>query len=147
MLKSPFSKTKILILAPVIMVMLFDGVFTLVGQPERYWQDYSLFNEGSPLGQVLMLHPLYFILFFIFYILFVMFLAANLKRPINIMVAVSFFLGHAWGGASWTPRIFYLLTGIHITGDWYPAIGYFVLISIVSGFFIDLWLRGEKQTS
>ena len=67
-IKNPLSKNNLLILAPVILVMILDLVFTLVGQPAYYWQNYSFFNEGSPLGQILMQNPVYFILFSIFYL-------------------------------------------------------------------------------
>jgi len=104
---NPFSKNNLTILTPMILVMVLDLVFTLVGQPKGYWQDYGLFNEASPLGQALMLHPAYFILFFIFYLVFVIFLAGLLLKPFNIMVGVGFFLGHAWGSSTWLGTIFH----------------------------------------
>ena len=140
-IKNPFSKSNILILVPVILVMLLDGVFTLAGQPAQYWQNYHLFNEASPLGQVLMLHPAYFVVFFVFYILFVMFLAANLKRPFNIIVALGFFLGHAWGSSTWVSTIFYKLTGVYAVNDWCLVVGYFIIIAVISGFCINKWAK------
>lgn len=140
-LRNPFSKQNVLILTPLILVMILDLIFTLAGQPKDYWQNYYLFNEGSPLGSILLpWHPGYFVLFFAFYLLFVLFLVTNLKRPINIMVAVGFFLGHAWGSASWVSTIFYRLTAVYFINEWYLIVGYFILIAIVSGFFINRWL-------
>lgn len=140
-IKNPFLKSNILILTPLILVMLLDLIFTLAGQPEYYWQNYNLFNEGSPLGPIVLAHhPGYFVLFFAFYLLFVLFLTTNLKRPFNIMVAIGFFLGHAWGSASWVSTIFYRLTDVYFVNEWYLIVGYFIFIAIISGFFINRWL-------
>ena len=140
------SKNNLLILTPVILVMILDLVFTIVGQSAFYWQNYGFFNEGSPLGQILMLNPAYLILFFIFYILFVIFLVEFLPKPFNIIVAVSFFLGHAWGSSTWVPAIFRKLTGVYTIDDWWLIIGYFVIIAIISSFCINKWL-GIKNLS
>lgn len=141
-IKTPFSKSNILILFPLVLVMVLDLIFTLVGQPEIYWQNYSLFDEGSPLGPVLLsYHPGYFVLFFIFYLLFVLYLINNLPRPFNIMVAVGFFLGHVWGSVSWVSTIFYKLAGTYAISHWYLAISYFIIIAIISGFCINRWLK------
>jgi len=43
--KNPLSRLNILILAPVILVIILDLIFTLVGQPAYYWQDYELFMK------------------------------------------------------------------------------------------------------
>jgi len=122
--------------------MILDLIFTLAGQPEYYWQNYNLFNEGSPFGALLLAHhPGYFVLFFAFYLIFVLFLATNLKRPFNIMVAIGFFLAHSWGSASWIPTIFRKLTGVYVIEDWWLIIGYFVIIAIISGICINKWMR------
>jgi hypothetical protein len=143
-MKNLFSKSNILILTPLILVMVLDAVFTLAGQSEYYWQNYSLFNESSPLGQTLMLNPAYFILFFILYLPFVLFLATNLKKPFNIMIAIGFFLGHAWGSASWVPTIFHRLTGVYTTEEWWLTVGYFIVIAAISGLSIDKWLKTRR---
>lgn len=138
-IKNPFSRSYILILIPIILVMLLDLIFTLLGQSKYYWQNFSLFNEASPLGVLLLsLHPGYFILFFVFYLLFVLFLTVNLKRPLNIIVAISFFLGHVWGSSSWVPNLFYQYVSINID-RWYLTIGYFIIIAAISGFCINKW--------
>ncbi len=144
-IKSPFSRQNILILSPIILVMILDLVFTLVGQPKYYWGNYLFLSEGSPLGKVLLSwHPAYFVLFFILYLLFVLFLITNLKKPLNIIVALSFFLGHIWGSASWIPVLLYHFSQISV-GSWYLTIGYFIIISIVSGFCINKWLKIKKE--
>jgi len=136
-MKNPFSKTSILITAPLMLTMLLDGVFTLVGQPAEYWQNYALFNEGSPLGQILMLNPLYFISFFIIYLVLVPFIVVNVKRPFSIMIWLGFFLGHVWGASTWVYRIFADLTGIYDISRWYLVVGYIIIISVVAGIFIS----------
>ena len=137
-IKNPFSKVNILFFFPLILVMILDLIFTLAGQSKYYWQNYTLFNEGSPLGPVLLsFHPGYFVLFFVFYLLFVLFLTTNLMKPLNIMAAVAFFLGHAWGSSSWVPTLFYKLTGVETTDGWCLTIGYFIIIAIISGFCIN----------
>lgn len=145
-INNPFSKNNLLVLAPVILVMLFDLIFTLVGQSEIYWtKSYRFFNEGSPLGEILLgYHPGYFVLFFVFYLLFVLFLTTNLKRPLNIIVAIGFFLGHVWGSSSWIPLLvlrFSSYKNYLNFNEWYPTIGYFILIAIISGICVNKWLK------
>ena len=141
-MKSPFSKNNLFIIAPLAIVMILDGVFTMAGQPDAYWQNYTLFNEGSPLGQSLMLNPAHFISFFIAYVVLVAILVVSLKRPLNVIVWLGFFLGHAWGGSTWAPKIFFDLTGIvaNIEG-WYLTVGYFILIAVIAGLFVNKWLK------
>ena len=147
-INNPFSRRNLLILFPLILVMLFDLIFTLVGQPEIYWEKYTFVWEGSPLGHSLLsLHPGYFILFFIIYLLFVLFLVTNLKRPLNIMVAIGFFLGHSWGSASWVPEIFVFLPSLGLYSNWYYTIFYFIFLAIISGFCINKWLIKYEKNS
>ena len=144
-INNPLSRQNILILTPLILVMILDLIFTLVGQPEIYWHNYRFFNEASPLGQVLLSHhPGYFVLAFVLYLLFVLFLATNLKQPLNIMVVIGLFLAHAWGSASWLPILVYRFLPIGRSLDinnWYLTIGYFIIIAIISGFCINQWLK------
>ncbi len=141
-MKSPFSKNNLFIIAPLAIVMILDGVFTMAGQPDAYWQNYTLFNEGSPLGQSLMLNPAHFISFFIAYVVLVAILVVSLKRPLNVIVWLGFFLGHAWGGSTWAPKIFFDLTGIVANIDrWYLVVGYFILIAVIAGLFVNKWLK------
>ena len=136
-MKNPFGKTNILLTIPLMLAMLLDGIFTLIGQPDAYWQNHTLFNEGSPLGQILMLNPLYFIFFFIVYLVLVAILTTNLKRPFNIMVWLGFFIGHVWGASTWVYRIFTDLTDIYTVSNWYLIVGYIIIISVVAGIFIN----------
>ena len=140
-IENPFSKLNILIVAPVILVMALDTFFTLFGQSESYWHNYNFFNEGSPLGQTLMLNPLYFISFMVVYIILTLILITSLKKPFNIILGIGLFLGHSWGSASWIPIIFYKLIGNHDINEWYLTISYFIIISIVSGLCVNKWLK------
>lgn len=147
-INNPFSKRNLLILFPLILVMLLDLIFTLIGQPKIYWKAYIFVSEGSPLGHSLLnIHPGYFILFFIFYLLFVLFLVTNLKRPLNLMIGIGFFLGHSWGSASWVPKIFSFLPSLGLYNNWYHTIGYFIFLAIISGFCINKWLIKYEKSS
>ncbi|MBI2049913.1 MAG: hypothetical protein HYT35_00435, partial [Candidatus Staskawiczbacteria bacterium] len=58
-----FSKLATIVL--LSLVMMLDLTFTLVGQPESYWQDYSCCNEASPIGSFLLsIDPKIFVLSF-----------------------------------------------------------------------------------
>ena len=61
------------------------------------------------------------------------------------MVAVGFFLGHAWGSASWLETIFYKLTGNYFAGNiWYLNIDYFIIIAVVTGICINKCLYKKE---
>ena len=145
-IQNPFSKPTIFVLFPLLLVLVIDLIFTLAGQPEIYWQNYAFYNEGSPLGIFFLSQsPFYFILFFIFYIFFVLFIAANLKRPFNIIWTISFFLGHVWGSATWVDNLFYQSSfGCSCISDWYIKIIYFIFIGIITGIFINYWISKKK---
>jgi hypothetical protein len=142
-IKNPFSKNNLFILAPVLLVMILDLIFTMTGQPDYYWQNHAFTNEGSPLGQIIMsANPVYFILFFVFYLVFVIVLVGLLPRPLNIMTGLGFLFGHIWGSSTWLGTIYEKLIGDYFTGnDWYLKIGYFIAIAIISGAFVDKWLK------
>ena len=143
-INNPFSKPTVFILIPLILVMVLDLIVTLAGQPVYYWQNYLLFNEGSPLGPYLLSsNPLIFILFFLVYVPLVLLLVANLKRPLNIMVGLGFFLGHAWGASSWVPTVVYKVTGFYFINDWYLIIGFYIILAIISGYCFNLWLESK----
>lgn len=146
-IRKSFSRSSIIILIPLILVMVLDLAFTLAGQPDIYWQNYKFVNEGSPIGYYLLsLHPLYFILAFLTYLLFILFLSIKLVRPLNIMVAVGFFLGHSWGSSSWLPIIFNNLRVVDFLNEWYLVISYFIVISIITGLCINKWLKIKGET-
>ena len=123
----------LLILVPLILVISLDLIFTIIGQPSSYWQNYSDYDEMNPLGQMLLsTSPILFIIVSFLYILLVIFLIIKIPKPINIMIYIGFFLGHAWGGASWTSSILskYFLIELNY---FYSSLIYFILIAIISG--------------
>jgi hypothetical protein len=139
-----FSKKNLLLAAPVILAMIIDLVFTVTGQPDSYWTDFSNLNEGSPLGIFfLSRNPILFLIFFLVYILFVLFLITKLKRPLNIMVAIGFFLGHVWGSSTWLWTIFYKITKVQLDFKqfWYLEISYVIFVAVISGLCINRWLK------
>jgi len=142
-MKNPFFQSRALVLFPLILVMVLDLVFTIAGQPKYYWQDYRFFNEGSPLGPLLLSrHPGYFIIAFLIYLLFVLFLAVNLRKPFNIILVVALFIAHSWGSASWVPELFFRFFSFYID-SWYLIMGYFFVIGIISGFCLNQWLKAK----
>lgn len=148
-MKNPFAKNNLLLTAPVIFVMILDFIFTLISQPSYYWLDFRFFNGIGSLGQTLMLHPFYFVIFFIFYVLFVITLIGILPRPLNIMAAISFYLGHVWGSSAWLGPVYYRIFGSSSytwNQSWYLNVGYFVFIAIVSGIFISWWFRNYEKS-
>lgn len=137
------SKSNILILTPLILVMVFDFVFTLVGQPAAYWQDFSLVREGNPVARFLLTwHYGYFTLVSFIYGFLVLLLVIKLKRPFNVILAVFLFISHGAASASWVPRIFEKITGTYpIDIWWYLNFCYYIFIAIISGFCINKWLK------
>ncbi|OHA88477.1 MAG: hypothetical protein A2653_00510 [Candidatus Zambryskibacteria bacterium RIFCSPHIGHO2_01_FULL_43_25] len=128
---------------PVLMVMILDGLFTLVGQPAGYWNNPSLVREGSPLGFSLLLHnPFFFILFFIIYLTVVYWGLKKLPIVISLPGAIALFLGHVWGSSSWL-SVLYRKFGFEIFDfyNWWLSISYFVVIAIITSLFI---LRVDK---
>jgi len=124
--------------------MVLDLVFTLIGQSQDYWRNFQFFNEANPLAGFLLSHsPAIFILFFCAYLIFILFLISNLKKPFNLIFYIFFFLIHSWGGSSWLSELFFSYQANYFT-DWYLSMGYFVLISLVSGFSLSLWLKNRN---
>ena len=142
-IKKLFSKSNILILTPLILVMVFDFVFTLVGQSAAYWQDFNLVREGNPVARYLLVqHYGYFTLGSFIYGFLILFLVIKLKRPFNIILAAFLFIVHSSASASWVPRIFEKITETYpINAWWYLRLGYFIIVAIISGFCIDRWLK------
>ena len=129
---------------PVILVMVFDFLFTLIGQPTNYWINFSNVNEGSPLGfNLLKINPFFFLIFCAIYLLAMVILIRKLPLFVGATLALSLFLGHSWGSSTWVYHLFrkmgFILGGF---SDWYLTVGYFVLISLVS----VLIIVKEKQS-
>lgn len=142
-MKNLFPKSNILILTPLILVMVFDFVFTSIGQPTEYWQDSGFVNEGNFIARYLLVKSyLYFTLTSFVYGFLVILLIIKTKRPINIIIAVSFFLIHSSASSSWPPTIFEKITGTYPADIYlYLKFGYLAIVGIISGFCIDKWLK------
>ena len=130
---------------------VLDGVVTLLGQDRSYWEiSYRFANEASPAYYILAKHPALFALggaiwFIVLYLLFL-----KLKSPWNLMLAVAFVAGHAWGSSTWLWK-FMRESNIYIIGNqnsitlaWTLIIFYFLLIGIIAGFFISKYIEGTE---
>src|SRR5437773_1830043 len=86
----------------MLLVMLFDLIITLVGQPAAYWKRHTAAVEGDPLVRFFMhqgLVPL--LLISIVYAAVVMILASVLPRKIGLFVLLLFTLWHYYGACAW----------------------------------------------
>jgi hypothetical protein len=132
--KKQKNKSNFIVLIPLILVMVVDIAFTIIGQSKDYWQNYSNFNEANPMGQILLsAGPIYTVIFSALYILLIIFLIKKLPKPLNIMIYIGFFVGHIWGGVSWLPEILEKFFSIEIS-EFNSGIIYFIIIAIISGF-------------
>jgi len=145
-IKELFVKPNIFILIPIILVMVFDFVFTLVGQSSSYWKNYNLVNEGDPFARFLLVsHWSYFFIGSFVYLVFIIFLLAKLKRPFNIIIAVAVFTIHVWASSTWLTTIYSKIIGDYTySTEWCLLIGYFIFLGLITGFFIDKWLKHNK---
>ena len=132
------------VIPPILLVMVFDLVFTILGQPKGYWGNYSLVNEGSPLGfSLLSRTPFLFIVFFVFYLVVVYFLLKKLPIIFSLPLAITLFIGHVWGSSTWLP-ILYRNIGFETFAFYncWLKIGYFIILAMITSFFI---LRVRKN--
>ena len=119
---------------PVILVMLLDFSFTMIGQPPSYWTNFNNLNEGSPIGvNLLSINPLYFLIFCAIYLSIMILLIRKLPLIPGAILALSLFLGHSYGSSSWVDLLLHK-AGFDLGNfsQWYSTIGYFVLLSIIS---------------
>jgi len=141
---NPFSKTYLFFILPLILVMGLDLIFTLIGQSQDYWRNFQFFNEANPLaGFLLSHHPALFVLIFSAYLILALFLVVNLKRPLNLIFYIFFFLIHSWGSSSWLSELFFSSRADY-SGGWYLSIGYFIFISLISGLSLSFWLKNRN---
>ena len=92
---------------PLILVISLDVTFTLLGQPEAYWRGtWTHVNEGSPLGVWgLGMGPKIFMALMAGWILLALIASKALPGMLGQLVYGATALGHAWGSASWVPRL------------------------------------------
>jgi len=143
---NPFSKENIFIVFPLALVTTLDLIFTLIGQSQDYWRNFQFFNEANLFARFLLsVNPALFVLLFFLYFALVLLFIFNLKKPFNLMLYIFFFLIHSWGSSSWLSELFFSYQ-VDYLKDWYLHIGYFLFISLVSGFSLILWLKKEGST-
>lgn len=141
---NPFSRSNIFLVFPLVLVMVLDLAFTLIGQSQDYWRNFQLFNEANPFAAFLLSHnPALFVLYFCVYIFIVLLLVVNSEKPFNITLYIFFFLIHSWGSSSWLSELFFSYQA-NYANDWYLNIGYFILISLASGISLNLWLKNKN---
>lgn len=130
---------RILIILMVI-VMILDFSFTLLGQPIEYLENYQLVSEGSPMGKLLLpVHPLAFISVFIFWVFLAIYLVRILKPPWDIMFGTGVILGHFHGSIAWVPHLFIFLKpewlGIQ-AWHWYSSVIFIIFLAFLFGLII-----------
>ena len=135
--------SKFSICIPIILVMIFDLVFTIAGQPDGYWENYNLCHESSPIGKLLLtIGPIYFIASFVLYMISILVLVIKLPNRFSSILIVAIFLGHAWGGASWVPILYRNFSFAEIN-KWYLCMGYFIFVSLISNFYFSKTNKGK----
>lgn len=104
---------------PLALVIALDAAFTLLGQPRAYWAgDHAVVNEGSPIGvQALGLGPRAFACLMAAWILGALILAKSLPGMLGQLAYAGIALGHAWGSATWIPRMIRVLAESAPQGD------------------------------
>lgn len=87
---------------PVLLCVL-DGVLTLAGQPETYWQgDYAAARELNPLFDLLLRwHPVAAVVGLGCWVVVLGAAVLLLPRSFAVVVAFAATFGHACGAASW----------------------------------------------
>lgn len=123
---------------PILLVILLDAIFTVIGQPPEYWHKFTNVNEGSPLGfHFLQSNPWLFLVFMAIYMGGVTFLLKKLPLFWSSVLGLTLFIGHTYGSSSWI-YIMYSRLGLpdFPFANWYLKIGYFVIISLVTSFIL-----------
>ena len=122
--------SKFALISLLMTVMILDWLFTIIFQPECYWEDHSNPSELNPVGiMVLRAHPIWFIVLFFFYFLLILALATRLRRPFNMVVIVTALGGHAWGSSSWLHHIY---SGHLEVDHWCVSLGYYTVIALIA---------------
>jgi len=137
------------LITPVIGVVFLDVLFTLIGQPQQYWQDFSKLREGSPLGvAILSQNPWFFVAFMLIYAYFICLILRKLPLFLSIFAAISFYLGHVYGSATWVYTVFRKLTNVVNPQkfiSWYVVVGYLVSVSFITSLFIIKVLKNKDN--
>lgn len=123
---------------PPMMLIVVDGIFTLVGQPEGYWSGEVLPNESNPFAsEWLIVHPALFLLGGLFYMVAVYLLMIKLRFVFAATLALNVYLWHIWGSSTWLFTL-YVKAGLPVFDDlwWWLNVVYLSLVSIITVFII-----------
>lgn len=102
--KTSNTKARKIISNLILILILADACSTLIGQPDKYWQDYSKHWEANPLGKILLKwHPMAFVAGLIFWALIISCLIRLLPKILSQFIFLILFLGHSWAVFSWLP--------------------------------------------
>lgn len=129
---------------------LTDGIITLVGQNEQYWNS-QMVNEASPAYYFLLVSPWLYILgagiwFVVWYWIF-----RQIKEPFNLWLMFLFIAGHSWGSSSWIMKIlrdngFYAVGNqLTIMIAWGILVLYFALIALTASYCLRVYLKTKME--
>ena len=86
----------------VLLVMLADAAFTLMGQPPDFWHDSRVVNEVNPLVRFFLVRGIFiYALVGCLYAIGSLILASVIPRKIAVTFLFFLFLTHFWGITSW----------------------------------------------
>ncbi len=131
----------------LFLAMVLDMVFTLMGQPNRYWHNYEHHDESSPMGSMLLLlGPDRFVVSFLLYLVLVLYYGVvKLPRILGHAWFMFFLLVHSWGATSWLTKVFCQLSQYEVD-RWYACCGYLAAISLVYGTCLYLCQESKQPT-
>jgi hypothetical protein len=100
-------KNKIIDFSPIFLVILLDAVFTVLGQPKAYWENFTNSNEANPIASILLgSTPIIFFIGVLIYSCLLFLVTVKLKKRFRITFAIFLFLAHFFGSASWILHIY-----------------------------------------
>ena len=122
-------------IVPLALIMGLDFWFTLIGQPEYYWQgNYNMCMEMSPVGKALLrTGPAYFIVAYILYATCVCLLVGRLHKFLDTAIIMWVLLGHVWGSTTWLPLLLRRSLEVELSEEsmWCFHMGYLGIIAMV----------------
>ena len=115
-----------LCVAPLVLA-LFDGVLTAVGQSDFYWSNHAAVNEASPFfAGLLQLGPFAFVLGAAVWLAMLCTMIMVLPQLMSLILSIAITFGHTIGSGSWLFS--------HFDLGYQLANGYYFLSACVLGF-------------
>ena len=137
--------SRFLIFVPLIFVMVLDLCFTLLGQPENYWWDYTNSVDDNPIAKkVLTLGPIYFTLAYIWYSCSVIVISSVLPKSLKNISIIFLFIAHALGAHSWLSTLLYDFFSFEVN-QFYLDVSYSVIVSLITAYFISDKIEVKNQ--